>query len=163
MPGSPLDPRAEGTNHLLREGVPICTSIEDVLESLARLRSGLRQGDLFSEPEPRNGVDEPLWDELNLGDVTAVPHAPAPRSYALPIGIGQGKPKMPSYSLEGAELDKSKPTSARVLGLLEPSPISIDELVRASDMQAQAIRAILLTLELGGRLERHGGNRVSLI
>jgi DNA processing protein len=51
----------------------------------------------------------------------------------------------------------------RIIGLLGPSPISIDELVRAADMPAQAIRAILLELELDGRLERHGGNLVSLI
>ncbi len=51
----------------------------------------------------------------------------------------------------------------RIIGLLGPSPVSIDELIRASDRPAQEIRAVLLQLELEGRLERHGANLVSLI
>ena len=42
VPGSPLDPRAEGTNDLLREGANICARPEDVLNVLepsARARS----------------------------------------------------------------------------------------------------------------------------
>ena len=34
VPGSPLDPRAEGTNDLLRQGASICTRAEDVIEAL---------------------------------------------------------------------------------------------------------------------------------
>ena len=34
VPGSPLDPRHAGTNHLLRDGAALVTSIEDVLEAL---------------------------------------------------------------------------------------------------------------------------------
>ena len=31
VPGSPLDPRAEGTNDLLKQGASICTGADDVL------------------------------------------------------------------------------------------------------------------------------------
>lgn len=34
VPGSPLDPRCKGTNHLLRQGAHICESIEDIMENL---------------------------------------------------------------------------------------------------------------------------------
>ena len=37
VPGSPLDPRAEGTNDLLREGATLCTRIEDVVTALRPL------------------------------------------------------------------------------------------------------------------------------
>jgi DNA processing protein len=47
--------------------------------------------------------------------------------------------------------------------LLGPSPISIDELVRSSAAPAREVRSVLLELELAGRLERHGGDLVSLI
>jgi DNA processing protein len=164
VPGSPLDPRAEGTNHLLRDGVQICTCVEDVIESLARLQKGLRPGDLFSEPDHVENPDEPLWDELDLGDAADVPpnrinaldadrtaHAPETRR----------KPDAPTA--HGASAEEAFVGPEKVIGLLGPSPISIDELVRAADMPAQAIRAILLKLELEGRLERHGGNLVSLI
>ena len=35
MPGSPLDPRARGTNDLIRQGAVLCEGIEDVLRVLA--------------------------------------------------------------------------------------------------------------------------------
>jgi DNA processing protein len=47
--------------------------------------------------------------------------------------------------------------------LLGPDPVAVDELVRQCQMSAPAVRAALLELELAGRLERHPGNRVSLL
>lgn len=38
VPGSPLDPRAKGTNDLLRQGAAICEGAEDVLRALESLR-----------------------------------------------------------------------------------------------------------------------------
>ncbi len=54
-------------------------------------------------------------------------------------------------------------TTARVIELLGPPPISVDELVRASQAPAREVRSILLELELAGRLERHGADLVSKI
>lgn len=44
VPGSPLDPRAKGTNDLIRQGAAICEGAEDVLRALEGL-------DGFREPE----------------------------------------------------------------------------------------------------------------
>ena len=41
VPGSPLDPRARGTNDLIRQGAALCEGLEDVLRALAD--SGLRE------------------------------------------------------------------------------------------------------------------------
>lgn len=38
VPGSPLDPRAEGTNRLLKDGAVIATGVDDILETLAPMR-----------------------------------------------------------------------------------------------------------------------------
>ncbi len=46
---------------------------------------------------------------------------------------------------------------------LSPTPVAVDELVRQCHVSAAAVRAVLLELELAGRLERHAGNRVSLL
>jgi DNA processing protein len=46
VPGSPLDPRCQGTNGLLKDGAMIVTSPEDIVEALAPLS----QRDLFSLP-----------------------------------------------------------------------------------------------------------------
>ena len=47
VPGHPLDPRAEGTNGLLKQGAGLVTNASDVLEILAPLLRE-RRGDVFS-------------------------------------------------------------------------------------------------------------------
>ena len=39
VPGSPLDPRAQGTNDLLKQGASICTDVDDVVTALEPVRS----------------------------------------------------------------------------------------------------------------------------
>ena len=41
--------------------------------------------------------------------------------------------------------------------LLGPVPVAVDELVRQSRLSAAQVAAVLLELELAGRLERHAG------
>jgi DNA processing protein len=50
-----------------------------------------------------------------------------------------------------------------VLSLLGPSPVMVDELVRQCHCSPPVLGMILLELDLAGRLERHPGNRVSLL
>jgi DNA processing protein len=51
---------------------------------------------------------------------------------------------------------------ARLMQLLSPSPVGIDDLIRESAAPAHLVVAALLELELAGRIERHTGQRVSL-
>lgn len=53
VPGSPLDPRAAGTNSLLREGVTLVTEARDVIEHIAPLAGAVPSGQVVSE-EPRD-------------------------------------------------------------------------------------------------------------
>ena len=50
----------------------------------------------------------------------------------------------------------------RLMSLLGPAPVSIDDLVRYSKTSATTVRSVLLELEIAGRLERHGAGLVSL-
>lgn len=55
VPGSPLDPRASGPNHLIREGATLIRGAEDVLEALMsfsgqNFRAPLPVSDLLSSP-----------------------------------------------------------------------------------------------------------------
>lgn len=50
-----------------------------------------------------------------------------------------------------------------IVGLLGPTPVVIDDLIRMSGHEPDAIMTILLELELGGRLHRSSGQRVALI
>src|SRR6202008_1608278 len=56
VPGSPLDPRARGTNDLIRQGAALCEGAEDVLRALEGLR-GL--GDPDRDPYAADGAPEP--------------------------------------------------------------------------------------------------------
>jgi len=52
---------------------------------------------------------------------------------------------------------------ARIIDLLGPSPVLLDDLIRMAKTSPAIVRTVLLELELAGRLERHGGGLVSLI
>ncbi len=114
VPGSPLDPRAQGCNLLIREGATLIQSAEDVLEMLR--------------------------------PISARPIAEPGRSYAAP-----------------ASPDAEDADRRALIGLLGPTPVPVDELVRQSGRSPAIVQTVLLELELAGRLERHAGGRVSLV
>jgi DNA processing protein len=58
VPGSPLDPRAEGSNALLKQGATLVTEAADVVAALAPM---------LDRP-PEFAVEEPLPDETILGE-----------------------------------------------------------------------------------------------
>ena len=51
---------------------------------------------------------------------------------------------------------------AELSALLTTAPVAVDELIRQSGESAAAVQLALLEMELGGRLIRHAGGRVSL-
>ena len=120
VPGSPLDPRAEGTNGLLKQGATLVTEAADVVNVLQPIL-----GQRFEQPA-QESEDEP-------------------EDAALPVP-------------EPATTDR-----ARIVGLLGPTPVSIDDLVRLSNSSPAIVRTVLLELDIAGRLERHGGGLVSLM
>jgi DNA processing protein len=52
---------------------------------------------------------------------------------------------------------------ARLVELLSPTPVPVDELVRQCHLSPALVVTILLELELAGRIGRHPGNQVSLL
>ncbi len=154
VPGSPLDPRAEGTNELIREGATLCCSAQDVIDALARQIGDQPRSDLLSDPAPVSR-DEPLWEELDMPEVAAPPSVP---SMAEP-----GQRDFAAAPRAASAAACSEAMRERVISLLGPSPISVDELARVAEAPARDVRSILLELELAGRLERHGGDLVSLV
>ena len=116
MPGSPLDPRAEGTNGLIKQGATPVTETADIVSVLAPI---MEQHELFArEPERDISADE------------------------------------------GDPADDER---ARIVALLGPAPVQIDDLVRMAQSSPAVVRMVLLELEIAGRIERHGGGLVSLI
>ena len=117
MPGSPLDPRAEGTNDLLKQGATLITEAADIINVLEPIL-GQPPGHFAREPD---GDD---W--LSPGDPDARERE-------------------------------------RIVSLLGPTPVAIDDLIRLSGSSAAIVRMVLLELEIAGRLTREAGGRVSLI
>jgi DNA processing protein len=118
VPGSPLDPRAEGTNGLIKQGATLVTDAADVVAVL-----------------------RPIMDR--------------------PIELPAQEPGPPPAAREAAE--PAPDERSRIIALLGPSPVLLDDLVRLSHSSPAAVRTVLLELELAGRLERHGGGLVSLL
>jgi DNA processing protein len=114
VPGSPLDPRAEGTNGLLKQGATLVTEAADVLAVIEPIL-GRPTEQPMEEPDFAQPAEEPQSDER-----------------------------------------------ARIIGLLGPSPVTLDDLIRLSGNSAAIVRVVLLELEIAGRLERHGAGLVSL-
>jgi len=77
---------------------------------------------------------------------------------ARPVILGAGEPDADSFDGEPDAGER-----ARIVGLLGPSPILLDDLIRMAGTSPAIVRTVLLELELAGRLERHGGGMVSLI
>ena len=160
VPGSPLDPRAEGANDLLRQGAHMCCSAQDVIEILAPLAArGVQRYDMLFEPAPIP-YEEPLWDEAEdlLGDAPTFHDFPLEPVAPVPVAL-----VLETFVAAEPPLSSSLPPLERVAALLGPAPIGVDELARASAVTVAELRLILEELDLDGRIERHGGDRVSLI
>jgi DNA processing protein len=114
VPGSPLDPRAAGTNDLIKQGATLITEASDVIQAVEPI-----MGRPIELREPDD--DEPLAPEPEASD------------------------------------------RARIVNLLGPTPILLDDLIRMAGTSPAIVRTVLLELELAGRLERHGGGLVSLV
>jgi DNA processing protein len=121
LPGSPLDPRANGTNRLIKQGAQMVTSAEEILEALAEL-----------------------------------PDEPPPMPYAT-ARDEEDLFRMFQHFAEPAQDERTK-----IIDALGPSPIFIDTLIRETGLPPASVHAVLLELELAGKLEHQGGQRVAL-
>lgn len=150
MPGSPLDPRAEGGNHLIREGATLITDASQVVEALAplhdaALRLGFGAGGTPKWQAERSTGIATLWDEFELPGVGRAPEAELVEDTRL-----LGRPSEPDGDLR-----------TRLLELLGPTPVTIDDLVHSSGAAAREVHRQLLELELEGAIERQPGGMLA--
>lgn len=150
VPGSPLDPRAEGTNDLIRQGAALCTRAEDVIDGLSGSASSRTQADLFEPREP-GAESEPLFDELDFFA------APPPPPFECANPAPDELPAAVTDPVEAAD------PLALILGLLGPAPVAVNELARISGLPAHIVQRVLVELDVAGRLSRHGPETVSIL
>jgi DNA processing protein len=80
-----------------------------------------------------------------------------------PLGTPEFDLSIYDQSIESKEYSEIDRVRADILDALGPSPVSVDELLRQCQSSPPIVGQALLELDLAGRLERHPGNRVSLI
>ena len=160
VPGSPLDPRAEGANDLLRDGATFCTKAEDVTNALAEQNLSREQPDAgFFEPGFASGPYEPLGNELDLAEVAAAaPLCRCPRNWTMP----RRRPRALARDRPAAKpAVRPQNIERRLIELLGPVPVQVDELAGMAEIPAREVRTVLLALKLAGKVEWHGGDLVS--
>ena len=124
VPGSPLDPRSEGTNGLIKQGATLVTTSDDILEALLPL-------------------DEDTSDFV--------------------YDISEEKDELP-FEENGQRAEQTDDAlRSAIISALGPSPVEIDDIVRFTEANISQVQLVLMELDLAGRLERHIGNRVSLV
>src|ERR1700676_3454457 len=96
VPGSPLDPRAAGTNDLIKQGATLTTEAADVINAVEPI---MGRPIVLREPD-----EEPLGSEPDAGD------------------------------------------RARIVNLLGPSPVLLDDLIRMAGTSPAIVRTVLLEL-----------------
>jgi DNA processing protein len=145
-----------------------------------RIVSGLSKGVVVIEAAARSGSLITAHRAAEQGrDVFVVPGSPADPRYAGSNSLIRdgailtrdandilgvlGAPRSSLQVLVKPRGNPAHPEAAKVLSALGSVPTLVDELVRRCQVSAAAVAEVLLALELEGRLERHRGNRVSLI
>ncbi|WP_371410322.1 DNA-processing protein DprA [Bartonella sp. 1-1C] len=132
IPGSPLDPRAIGTNNLIKEGALLVTHPSDIIETLTPLTSNTN--------DPQLSFFEETYSIQFPRENTSPP-----------------KQITNETSLIGDDIEREA-----VLAALSSTPIDLDTLSIYSGVSLQKLYLLLIELDLAGKLIRHSGGYVSL-
>jgi DNA processing protein len=122
VPGSPLDPRAKGTNRLLRDGAHLIETPEDALAILNHCPS----------PHRPPGLDDVAEPPISFGGRPELPEGP---EQIVPD--------------PGVCAEADDPVE-RLRNLLSPTPVSADELARQARLPIGIVQATVMEFELSG-------------
>ncbi|MEO0618346.1 MAG: DNA-processing protein DprA [Pseudomonadota bacterium] len=189
VPGHPLDPRADGTNMLLRTGATLATRAEDVIEALAPLDPRANAPRLAAswvatcdhpthEPLGQTEIEtegDDLFSASQRTEDNSTVHAPARthRRSGMEEAVHTLRPFADldrAHSAIGISRVSAKPDPRttqphprdQLLSALGTTPVAIDTLCRVTELTTPQVRSALTELDLDGRIERHHNQLVSL-
>jgi len=190
-PGSPLDPRAKGTNNLIKNGACLVDRPEDIIEILTPLTgsppdSRAAAADITLAAAEENPVFAAFMPDHSAGAKA--------QNTAGPAAAGVPPPKQPDDSraaagapsrpLPAENTEKQPPAAAavkeprqtaimgedlteeekrRLWQSLSVTPIAVDNLAQATKIPLSRLYLGLMELELAGCLVRHNGGMVSAL
>jgi len=134
VPGHPLDPRAAGTNGLIKDGAVLVSHVDDILEIVKHQIDKVKSAQHHS----------PSFDGLAADQNQ--------------LHKGEGFQDLPD---EANNIDTGT-LRQQLLDLLGTTPIERDSLTGLLKCSAKDLQILLLDLDLEGRLEHHGHQRISL-
>lgn len=173
--------RAIATQGLILSESPVGTPpVARAFPRRNRIVSGLSAGVIVIEAAARSGSLITAQRAAEQGrEVFVVPGSPMDPRYAGSNSLIRdgailvrdandildvlGRPSVPTQPLDQKRQNRPDSDTDKVLEALGAVPTAVDELVRRCQVSAASVAEVLLALELEGRLERHRGNRVSLM
>ncbi len=138
-PGHPLEPRAAGSNRLIKEGATFTTCAGDVDDALRTVLNAWKNVQLAL---PLNAESKTI------------------RAVSSPPGFVATHTSAPDAPVNGFGFLEN--AIAAVRELLSLAPVDVDEICRLSGLEARHVNAALVSLDLAGRLERRSARMVAL-
>jgi DNA processing protein len=132
IPGSPLDPRAQGGNDLIRDGALLVQSVDEVLQALPP--------PLATQPASASGLTK------------AAPYR-QPQAQPAPTLFESSQSLTPDEHQVGQ-------LRHRLLGLVSATPVGLDSIMALVDAPTADILAAVTELELAGMIARSPSDQI---
>ena len=143
VPGSPLDPRASGTNTLLKNGAIMLTEAQDIRDALAPM---LR----------KDGTAPQQAGFVFTEDSAQILAQTAPLSLETSNSQPNGSADLASTDLNCTDIE-------RIRNALSSTPASVDAIIRHTALTPSAVHLALLELDLSGQLQRSSDGLIALL
>ncbi|MEM1365232.1 MAG: DNA-processing protein DprA [Pseudomonadota bacterium] len=179
VPGSPLDPRAKGTNRLIAEGASILTEPAELVRTVLPLiesedefnaaiavgkkpRPGLKlndakQAEFFESGNDREALVEQLLTADDLGDELAQTLTDPARSGFSEAADREAHVDPNAQMAVAGTLKGEAIEPADVLGFLSASPTHLNDLIRMCGVPQSQLRLIIMELVMQGLVEDQNG------
>lgn len=143
VPGSPLDPRASGTNSLLKNGAIMLTEAEDIIDAVAPM--------LRADTDTHALQAVPAQAGLFFEDQGVQVLARTAQIKGLPS------------NLDSSSCPDQQDKQNRIRNALSSTPVSADALIRHTGLSASAVHLALLELDLEGIIQRFDDGLIALL